>query len=425
MAWIPGLRRPALGPRIALAAFYDKPPRDFEGSPMPIGSSELATLVQNAQQNQGGNDGNRRRPKGGNIGAGDGAAPPAAGGEFGAAPEGTGKGDLFFHTGELGSKLLEALEQRMASGDWGPMLKDISEEVSRPATPDDPNNPGGDPNAGGDAGGIARIGGGGPGGVPAAGGEHGEGAVAAGVQPLALGVVWLGKVTTKEEAARLAESAGADILVTYEIVVRVPPRSDVKFVNNTTTIRITPVVKGEPIFNSDKLVNLTVVQAQGKVRDTGKGEDPVEKEVKRAIEALDKVCATAPLPAGVTSAAVKNRIATKIAERPANPLPVVVEARYYVAKGLLTEDELHAAAISLMGEAEFSRLIAKSPDAGMGQALGSALSLPGVMNMVRGVNLATGAAGGGRRRPAATPGSDPGGEGQPAPRRGLRGLLPF
>jgi len=422
MTWIPGLRRPALGPRIALAVFYDKPPRDFEGSPMPIGSSELAAIIQQNAQQQGGNEGKGNRNKRNNPGAGE-PGPALAGGAGGNGTESPGKTDLIFHTGDLGTKFLEALQLKFSSGDYGPMYKDISEEVARPALPDDPNNPGpGNPGlAGGEGGGFGRAGVL-PGGQPAPGGEGGAAGVA---QPLGLGVIWLGKATSKDDANRMAEQAQADILVTYEILVRVPPRGEVKFVNNTTTIRITPVKKGEPIFNSEKLNNYAVAQAQSKVRDPGKGEDTVEKEIKKAIEALDKVCTAGPLPAGVNAAAVKNRLATLVAERPANSLPVIVEARYYVAKGLLPEEEMQAAAIGLMGEAEYSRLIARSPDAGLGQMLGSALSLPGVMNMVRGANVVAGAAGGGRRRPAPAVGAAPGGEGQPAPRRGLRGLLPF
>jgi hypothetical protein len=383
---------------------------------MPLGSPELSALIAAAQQQQG--DEGKRRKKG-NAGGDEVPAvainPDNAQGP-GDAAVGTGKGDLFFHTGNFGSKLLEVLGQRIAAGEYGAIYKDISEEMSRAGI--DPNNPGGDPNnpgtpdggPGGAAFGRAGVDGGqqpdGVPGEPGAAGAEGAG----GPKPLGLAVVWLGKATSKEEASRLAEAAQVDILVTYEIEVRLARNSE--FVNNTTLLRIASVRKGEPIFASKEINNRTVATARGLK------EDPVEKEVARAIEALDKVCKVAPLPA-LTPEQVKARIASLVAEKPANPLPVVVEARYYVAKGLLPEAELFTTAVAAMGEAEYARLIANSPGAGMGQLIGSALSLPGVVNLVRGVNAATSAAGASARRPAE------GGEGQQPGSRGLRGLLPF
>lgn len=437
MAWIPALRRPALGPRIGIVAFYDKPPRDFQGSPMPIGSPELAQLLSSMQQQQqqGGEEGGRRRRgvNRGNPAAGE--AEPLLGGEnpLGEDPtgesSGAGKTELLFHTGDLGRKFLESLEARISSGDYGAVYKDISEEIARPALPVDPNNPEADPNNPGDDGGEAgAVPGGFPGAEGVPGGEEipgGEGPAAAPglAQSLGVGVVWLGKVTSKEEALRLAEQAQVDILVSYEIVIAIP-RGAVEFVRNTTKLRISTLNKDDTAFAfiSAALVNVTVANAQAKLHDGGKGEDPVDKEIKRAIEALDKFCTACPLPAGVTAEVVQRRLASKVAERPANPLPLVVEARFYVVKGLLPEAEMFAAAMSLMGEAEFSRLIAKSPGSGLGQMIGGALSLPGIVDMVRGANMAAGAAG---MRGRNLPGAAPGGAGQPAGGRGLRGLLPF
>ena len=89
---------------------------------------------------------------------------------------------------------------------------------------------------------------------------------------------------------------------------------------------------------------------------------------------------------------VKRRLAALIAERPADPLPVVVEARLYVAKGLLPEARNAGRCGQPAGRGRVSRLVTKSAGSGMGQMLGSALSLPGMMNMVRGANAAAGVA---------------------------------
>jgi len=432
MAWIPVLRRPALGPRIGVVAFYDKPPRDFKDSPMPIGSSELAAVVAaSQQQQQGGDEGGRRRNNQPRPNAGGEQGPALAGGPGipGAGGDGAGtrSGELAFHTGEFGTKLVEAIAARISAGEYGAVYKEISEGMSRPATPD-PNNPG-DPNAagagapgapgafGGDGGpglGRGRVPGGLAGAAPGGEGAGGEGAAVAGsAQPLGLCIVWLGKVTSKEEAARLAQEAKVDILATYEIDVKLARNSN--FVNNTTLLRITPTKKGEPIFASKALNNLQVVNQKQAT------ENPVDKEITRAMEALDKVCKAAPLPA-LTAEQVKGQLARLVAEKPADPLPVIVEARYYVAKGLLPEADMTAAAIGLMGEAEFARLIVSAPEA-KGQIVGAALSLPGVVNLLHGLNSAAGAAGATARRPNPQPGAAPGEA--PPPRGGLRGLLPF
>ena len=449
MAWIPGLRRPAFGPRFGVAVYYEKPPRDFEGSPMPIGSSELAAAVGSAQQAQQqaqpqGNQGTQRKNQfnrnlpTGNVGgkmAGRKAAiaklqsgkrPGPAAGAAAATPEnaaaGTPEGDFFFETGELGHKLLEALDAKIEGGEYGPMYKDIVDAVARPAQPDDPNNPGADPNnPGGDGGGVGAVPGGGQ---PVPGGDGHEAAAAAdGAQPLSLAVVWLGKLANKDEALHAAEAAHVDYLITYELSQMAKANNGTNLVRQTTTIRINPVKKGEPQLFASKGINNLAVHLE---RDSKKAkvEDPVEKEVERAMEALDKVCKAAPLPA-LTPEVVKNRLAGLIAEKPSDPLPVVVEARLYVAKGLLPEADMQAAAVSLLGEAEYARLIAKSPGSGMGQLIGNALSLPGMVNLVQGTNAITGA--GKARRPNAQAAMPPGADGQPQPRprSGLRGLLPF
>jgi hypothetical protein len=149
-----------------------------------------------------------------------------------------------------------------------------------------------------------------------------------------------------------------------------------------------------------------------------KTDDPVDKEVGRALEALDKACKPAPLPKQVTAELAKSRIAGLIAEKPADPLPVLLETRFYVTKGLLTDNDMQQAAVSLLGEIEYAQLIASSPDGEMTQAIGSAISLPGMIELMRGVNTATGAsarAKARRERDAANPG-----EGQPPRARGCR-----
>jgi hypothetical protein len=206
---------------------------------------------------------------------------------------------------------------------------------------------------------------------------------------LSVGIVWLGKVESKEELRHAAEAANVDLIAVFDLTLR-DARSGI-LVNNTTRLKITYAKKPGVVFTSDELVNLKVEQWR---QQDHKGADPVETEVKQAIEALDKVLKPIPLPEALTTERAKKRIEDLVAAKPADPLPVIVEARYYVTKGLLPETEMTHAAVALLGEAEYAQLIAKSsgPSAGgaMGQMVGGALSLPGAISLVQGVNFVTG-----------------------------------
>jgi hypothetical protein len=449
MGWIPGLRRPAIGPRIGVAALYLSPPRDFDSSPMPIGSPELEAAIKSFQQGSSdatGGEGSKRRrvfgqrgeegaaaPMGPGVALGGGLTAGYPGGEYGqqSSRGEASQAELAFHTGEVGTKLVAALKERIEAGEYGPLYKDLAEEIARPADPADPNNPQAAPAGYAPPGagyapesgrpGISGFSGRPPDGI--AGAEGAAGAQAAetkeGPTSLGLAVVWLGKATAKEELAKLAQEANVDLLITYEITLRVVQRTG--FVNNSTKIRITNPrrEKEEPIFISAGLVNQAVMLD----RQKEKKDDPVEKEVGRAIEALDKVCKPAPFPA-LNTDVVKRRVAALVAEKPADPLPAVVEARYYVVKGLLSEEEMNSAAVDLLGQARHAQMIANVPGAGVGQMIGSALSLPGVLNMLHGLNTAADASANGRAR-GADQRAEPGGPSAGAPRSGLPSLLPF
>jgi hypothetical protein len=89
----------------------------------------------------------------------------------------------------------------------------------------------------------------------------------------------------------------------------------------------------------------------------------VEREVIKAIEALEPLLKPAPLPEGLTADRAKKRIDDLVAQSPDDPLPVLVEARFYVAKGLLPEADLMNAAVTLIGNAGLARLQSKMKDA--------------------------------------------------------------
>jgi hypothetical protein len=186
------------------------------------------------------------------------------------------------------------------------------------------------------------------------------------------------------------------------------PAKNNSFVENRIKMKVTAARREEVLFTSGTLVNRDVMQA----REKGiKGDDPVDKEVARVMETLDKACKPEPLPAAVTADRAKQRIGSLITEKPANPLPAVVEARYYNAKGLLSDEDFATASLALLGEAEYAKLISQLPGAGVGKMVGAALSLSSVGDLVRGLNAATGGAGKGTRGPAAGGKAAPRGKG--------------
>lgn len=422
MAWNPGLRRPALGPRFAFGATYNAP-SEFKDSPQPIGSEEAEAALEEAQAGSGEGSGGRkskRRRGGGGVANADPAAAmpamamPAMGGMPGmggdAAQINVADEELGFYTGEFGTAMLDALKAKFSAGDYGLVLQDLVVAAEGPGKKK--QNQAGDPAMAAMPGmaampmpGIA-----GPGANPA--GENAEAEEDA-AQPLAPAIAWVGTSKNKDELIKRATRANADVLIVYEVVIR--PATATKFINNNTKLRITSIKKGsdkeEVIFNSAQLNNRTVIEQRKK----GQGEDPVEREINKAIAALDAKYTAAPLPEAVTAERAVARIESLVAASPEDPLAVLVEARFYAEKGLLRQDELQKYGMQLLGEEKYAQMLGEMPGAGAGQMVGSAVSLSGLIGLMRGVNDATDAAedaASGKTPPAAKGGS-------------FGGLLPF
>jgi hypothetical protein len=397
MVWLPGLKRPALGPRIGVVAFYNRPPPGFDASPQPVGSPELAAAMAEILGGEGAGSGvEERRPRvarGRRSPAAEVNAPPQGvpGGEM-TQPAASGVlGRLQFFTGELGTKLVEGLKQRILRGEYGPLFKEIQEEIERPAVIRGPDGqllegavPGSDGGPGGLAAPSATIEGtdgpGGPGQLPGSG----KAAAASEEGSLAVGVVWLGQVSSREELQRKAHEANVDVLVTYEISLRVPRTGSL--VNNSTRIRVSLVRDDSAWFTSAPLENRVVLLAREKGQ---KGEDPVDKEIGRALAALDEKLRPAPLPASLTPPVVQQRVASLVEQRPIDPWAAAVEIQFYAAKGWLEDQAALEAIAGLIGTTEYARLLASVPGGSLTHQLASALSLPNLLDVVHGVNTAS------------------------------------
>jgi len=181
------------------------------------------------------------------------------------------------------------------------------------------------------------------------------------VRQLSPCVLWLGKVDKdeREELEKRADAADVDVLALFEMKVRAA-RSE-NLMNTTTTLKLINLRTKKPMgYSPEPLINLDVERWRQK---DVKGTDPVETEVVKAIDALDRALKPVPLPEGVTAERAKKRIADLVAAKPEEPLPVMVEARFYVAKGLLSDQDYLEAARELIGDTGLARLQARAKEA--------------------------------------------------------------
>jgi hypothetical protein len=439
--WMPGLSRPGLAPRIGIAVQYLEVPLNWRGSPMPIGSTALTSAVDQIQQKEAADQNIGATGRKNKFGMGR-TGPTANFSESSKKSDPTsnlsGPQQISYYQGDFGEWFLEALQERMETGDYGRVMQELMQQAGRPiqrmrgnvgGDPNDPNaqpgdgsgdagiNPGdapppppgggqfpggGFPGGGGGRGrGRGQFGGGGGqfgggqfggggrgqfGGGNAAGGTAALDAILGGgdnannpvrrwsnrvaskdnvdmshVKPVLPCVLWLGKIDKdgREQLDKVAERADIDILALFEMRVR-QARSE-NLTNSTTVLKLFNAKTKKPIgYAPEQIINYDVE----KWRQKGvKGTDPVEKEVVKALDALDKTLKPEPLPAGVTAERAKKRITDLVASNPDAPLEVLVEARYYFVKGLLSEQDFAEAKKELIGEDAYERLAAKAREA--------------------------------------------------------------
>ena len=97
--------------------------------------------------------------------------------------------------------------------------------------------------------------------------------------------------------------------------------------------------------------------------DAAKANDPVEREATKAVTALDAVLKPVPLPPELSTAEVaKKRLAFLTSKTSDHPLPVLVEARYYLSKGLIDGNEFLEAGKTILGEDSFNKLLARATE---------------------------------------------------------------
>src|SRR5262249_12840999 len=150
MGWYPGLMRPALAPRIGIAIQVLEEQLNFKGDPMPIGSTALTTAVDQMQQAEAADGAIGRTGRMSKFGRGR-KGPMADFSEKSKTDQTQNwpaAQQISYYVGDFGEWLIEALHERMETGDYGPVLQDLVKQASRPAPRRDPNNPDGQPGDG-------------------------------------------------------------------------------------------------------------------------------------------------------------------------------------------------------------------------------------------------------------------------------------
>jgi hypothetical protein len=414
MSWYPGLMRPELAPRIGIGIHILEQPLNFKGDPMPIGSKSLTTEVDKMQQAEASDRSIGRTGRMSKFGRGR-QGPNLDYSERAKIDQTAnlpGELQVNHYLGDFGDWFIEAIKERMETGEYGPMPQELLRQAARaPAPRRDPNDPnapppegqpdfaggpgggeGGGPPFPGGGGGRGRGGrggpgggfagpGGGPGGGPPRGGGGLPGAGAGGgekasrwaakgentkdavdlaaVKQILPNMLWLGKVDPddREDLVKRAEAMNVDILAIFSLTLKQARTGSL--MNNKALLRLVNMRtgKGVPEYSPEAIVNLDVERWRQKDE---KGTDPVEREVLKVLDAVDKVLKPAPLPEAVTAERAKKRIADLVAAKPEEPLPVLVEARYYFAKGLLGKDDFNEVAKSLLGEDGWAKLAARA-----------------------------------------------------------------
>jgi hypothetical protein len=181
------------------------------------------------------------------------------------------------------------------------------------------------------------------------------------VKPISPCVVWLGKVDEDErdELNKVAEAMDVDIMAVFSMTLHKARTGNLT--NNKLVLRVINLRTGKPLagYSPEPMINLEVEKWRQK---DSKGTDPVEAEILKLLDAMDKALKPVPLPEAVTAERAKKRINELVAAKPEEPLPVLVEARYYMVKGLLDQSDFAETAKSLLGEDALDKLKARASD---------------------------------------------------------------
>jgi len=227
-------------------------------------------------------------------------------------------GNAGAYAGELANRVVYGLRTRMEEGVWGQLFKQVTETKRRRRHRIDTRRP------------------------------RADGATIENTR-LAPGIVFLG-AADREALLYAARQDGTDVLLLYDVRTK-PTREEAIW--NQTSIQVIDVLRGEKLYETAPLVNLRVEI----VREDQPKDDPVEVEIEKLLKFLDEKYALGPLPEHMEPKHAAGRVQKLAAERTSNPLPALVEMRFYHKRELLSREQLLAGYQALIGEQAAAKLL--------------------------------------------------------------------
>jgi len=364
--WSPGLRHPVLAVRIGIGITYSTTPSSFTGDPQPIGRVKDLPAAGGAGGAPGmpgmpGGEGRRGRGRGGAGAPGmpgmpGGGMPGMAGmggmpgmGGMSSGPPADGRGMIDYYVGEFGTRLIEELTSRITEGKFG----DVHTGIDGPATaaagggmPGMPGMPGMMPGMPGAPGGAPGMPAGGMPGAPGNAGGSNNWREPKGIRP---GLVALG-VGGKSDLEKRAKDQHVDLMFVFEVKVGQSLKTEI--VKNTSILKLYAVQKpGDVVFSSASM-DAVLVTKQRKEKD----KDPVDTEIERAMNALEKgggegkqPFVVTDLPAKLTPENVVGRVSQISSSPESEPLEHMVEIRAYKALTLINDQQFMDGIKGLIG----------------------------------------------------------------------------
>lgn len=141
---------------------------------------------------------------------------------------------------------------------------------------------------------------------------------------------------TERELLDKARKDGVDVLALFEVAVKVNPKT--ALITNDTKMVLIDVAKGARLHTGKLMNNFKVQKARADSKDDG-----VAKEIESLFEFIDANLIMSPIPSALTSEHIAKRVASLVASKPDDMLPVLTEIRFWNRKSLLDDDGLTAA----------------------------------------------------------------------------------
>lgn len=322
LSWSPALKRPMLVTRWGIALLTGGMPGGI-----PMGGQPGNQMRGGPSPHQEGHGGFHHG--GGQPGAGGAGFQHEPPGEMGPGAAAGGGPVAFWHHA-VGAPLVQALEARVAEGAFGHWL---SNDLQRPAA----DAPAGPPPFQGQEHFEEMA----PGHVP----EH----VPANSGPPVRGMLAT-HVATLDDAKRWAEEQELDVLLTISVALhtgslRGPPQTNL-------VVKVHDVARNQELWSSRPLNSRRVEAALAGARA---GENPAQEFLEDLLKFVDENLHLAEMPE-LDPAVVARRAQALAARKHANPLPALVELRYYASKGLLDETALREHYKAILGPRDAAEL---------------------------------------------------------------------